>query len=598
MKSNYTIICLLILLSFSSCKKFLEPDPRDMLSPVNYYDTEQQMNNAIAGVYDILGRGQLYAYSLQTRLATEADEGFYASTSRTNGPQFYDLSSGDSEVLDFWTALYSGISRANAVLENINKPDMDETKRNAIHGEALFLRAYYHFLLVTNWGDVPLILSTAKSVEGNSVARTPAAQVYEQITKDMINAEALVPSITEVKIGGRVNKSAIRGILSRVYLYWAGYPLRNTAKYEDARNWAKKVMDDTEAAHDLNPSYSQVFINYAADKYDIKESIFEVEFATTGIYEHGQVGSWIGIRSSNADIGTAYGFIGASKKLYQLYKAGDLRRDRAVAPFYYNADGTKVYWTGTTFYGRSVGKWRREEETARPKLSQNTPINFALLRYSDVLLMFAEAESELNNGPTQACIDAVNKIRRRAWASGINTITITNQGAGYTSAPTVTISGGSGSGAVATAIITTGKVTGINLSPDPLTGVKLGSNYTSPPTISITGGGGTGATAVATIHQVSDADVLMMDKEDFLDLIKEERSRELCFEAMRKYDLIRWNILGITLNQMSNDIKSNAPDTYKYAGLSSSNFQPKNLVLPIPISEIALNKALVQTTGW
>ncbi|MNL47869.1 SusD family protein [compost metagenome] len=90
----------------------------------------------------------------------------------------------------------------------------------------------------------------------------------------------------------------------------------------------------------------------------------------------------------------------------------------------------------------------------------------------------------------------------------------------------------------------------------------------------------------------------MMDKDAFLDLIKEERSRELCFEAMRKYDLIRWNILGITLNQMSNDIKSNAPDSYKYAALSSSNFQPKNLVLPIPISEIALNKALVQTTGW
>src|SRR5690606_25950647 len=121
----------------------------------------------------------------------------------------------------------------------------------------------------------------------------------------------------------------------RVYLYWAGFPLRNTAKYENARYWAKQVMDDFESGHRLNPSYDQVFINYAQDKYDNKESIWEVEFATTGIYEHGQVGSWLGIRSTDAGIGTAYGFIGTTHTLFERYELGDERRDRAISPFYY-----------------------------------------------------------------------------------------------------------------------------------------------------------------------------------------------------------------------------------------------------------------------
>src|SRR5690606_30708580 len=120
--------------------------------------------------------------------------------------------------------------------------------------------------------------------------------------------------------------------------------------------------------------------------------------------------------------------------------------------------------------------------------------------FADVLLMFAEAENEVNGGPTPAAIEAVNRVRQRAWSSGVKTITVTNGGSGYTSAPKVTFSGGNGLEAEATAIVTDGKVTAINLARDS-TGIMFYAEgkYSSTPTISIEGGDGSGATATATI---------------------------------------------------------------------------------------------------
>jgi len=598
---RYIIASIMLLLSITSCKKFLDTKPLNVLAPVNYYNSEHDLRAALAGVYDILGKAPLYAYSMNVKYATEADEGFYYRSTQTTGPQVYNFTTSDPEVLNLWTTLYQGISRANALLDNVDKPTMDEIKRGNIKGEALFLRAYYYFLLVTNFGDVPLITKSVQSVADNNISRTPASKVYEQITSDMITAEGLVMPITDAKIGGIVNKSAVRGILARVYLYWAGYPLNNTAKYADARKWAQKVMDDATAGHALNPSFSQVFTNYAQNKYDIKESIWEAEFSskgTGGTSELGQIGSWIGIASSNATIGTAYGFICASPKLYNLYEPGDLRRSRSITPFTYAADGTKTYYTASnSLYGRCAAKWRREEETDVPKANQSTPQNFPILRYADVLLMFAEADNAVNNGPTQDAVKAVNLVRQRAWSEGIKNITITSGGSGYTSAPTVTFSGG-GTGATSTATISGGAVTAVVLDPDPNTGTKMGQ-YTSAPVITFTGGNGTGASATATIYTTADANIPTgLNKQDFLTLIQKERSRELCFEAMRKYDLIRWNIFLPTLKAIADDINTNAPATVKYTALGYSNAQQKNLLFPIPITEISLNPLLVQNPGW
>lgn len=606
MKIKYINIILTFLIVFSlvSCKKFLDTEPLDKMDPNKIFDKESQLEAALTAVYDVMGRGTLYGYSIVTRFATEADEGYFYSASRTTGPQFYNQSASDTEVLGTWSILYQGIFRANLVLNNIDKPEMDETRRNQIKGEALFLRSFYYFLLVSNWGDVPLILKPTESVEGNSIARSKAEDVYTQITNDMIEAEGLVRSVNGYKGAGHVTKSAVRGILARVYLYWAGYPLLNTSKYVDARLWSKKVIDDYEAGHRLNPSFDQVFINYAKELYDNKESILEVEFTDKGtvVLEYGQIGSWIGIRSSNAANPTAYGFIGTTATLYNRYSNGDLRRDRAISTYHYSGFEAKQFFPANQISRRYPGKWRREEEVGL-KINQNTPINYPLLRYSDVLLMFAEADYFVNNNtPTVDAYEAINKVRRRGYGKLLNgegnvsetlkSIIITNAGTGYTTAPTITINGGGGENATATATVANGQISAISIT-------SFGRKFTSLPTITVSGGGGSGAILTPVLSQVNDADLTGLSPADFFEELQEERSRELCFEGFRKYDLIRWGNIETKLKTVGAWIIANEAATYHYLTLSFDNFDKSlHTLLPIPQSEMSLNKLLTQNPGY
>jgi starch-binding outer membrane protein, SusD/RagB family len=481
---------------------------------------------------------------------------------------------------------------------------MDETKRSVIRGEALFLRAYYYFLLVQHWGDVPLVLKTVTTSAEAQVGETASAAIYEQIIKDMTEAETLVLPIQTLNFSGRVSKSAVRGILARVCLYMAGYPVNSTSKYTAARDWAKKVMDD--GGHALNDSYSQVFINLAQDKYDIKESIWEVEFwgnNTDAFVESGRLGSRNGIRCTDVDSGYSPGRINAFANFFYKYEVNDRRRDWNIAPFQFGTVAGKtarVYWTPAQIWNRNAAKYRRYYETLLPRNTNFTPFNFPVLRFSDVLLMFAEAENEINNGPTQAAIDAVNWVRRRGYGKtlygeGVKTITVNAQGTGYTTATTITITGGGGSGATAVPTISSGKITAITIT-------DIGQKYTSAPTITITGAG-SGATATATISAPNDADLAPTDiatKESFLAFLQQERSRELCFEALRKMDLIRWNIFVPTMKALSQDITANAPAAFKYAATTGANASAtsKYLLFPIPTYELSLNPLLTQNTDW
>ncbi len=301
MKTIKFFIAALVLSGTISCKKVLETKPMDFLSPVNSFNNEDDLNRALTAVYDVLGDGSMYSDYLYYQYDI-ADEGFYSLSTLLTGPQLHNFFASDANINATWRILYDGISRANLLLENIGKVQIDEAKKSVIRGEALFLRSYYYFLLVQYWGDVPLLLKTAKTPADAQVGETSSKEIYEQIIKDMTEAEGLVLPITTLNYSGRVSKSAVRGILARVCLHMAGYPVNDQSKYTAARDWAKKVMD--EGFHALNESYSQIFINLAQDKYDIKESIWEVEFwgnNTDAFTESGRLGSRNGIRCTDVD---------------------------------------------------------------------------------------------------------------------------------------------------------------------------------------------------------------------------------------------------------------------------------------------------------
>jgi hypothetical protein len=558
--------------------------------------------------------------------------------------------------------LYQGIERSNLLLENINKPDMDEEKRNVIKGEALFLRAYFHFLLVDHFGEVPLRISTTKSPLNTSIAPSSIKDIYAQIVTDMKEAETLVAPISSYNYNGHITKTAVQGILAKVFLTMAGSPLNDVSKYSEARDYALLVINS--GLHSLNPDYQQIFINHSKNIYDTKECIWEIEFTgdNTGIIRSaGKLGIDNGILSLSIDYpGFSYGDINSTKRLYNFYAAGDFRRDWSISSVRYTtvASGDRVAIekpvTSTSIYDRQIGKWRRKYEP-EPRNQYYNSTNFPVLRYADVLLMYAEAES-FTNGLNDAVYNAINQVRRRAFGfdpnapvatvSVVDKLTLSTTGnTGYLPTVTelpITFSGGNGLEAYGTALVgTTGKVTNLTLQ-------IPGKGFTSAPTViigdawapntvyavgkqvfngnnlytvtvagrstttgptelsgaslqTITGAEFTyaGARAQGTaVIATSVVDLANLSPGDFLTALKEERARELAFEAARAHDLKRWGEYVSSMESLKTEISESAPSTYKYAAAAAGNVTSRNVFFPIPANELSINILAKQNLGW
>lgn len=549
---KYILIALVAVLA-SSCEDFLNTEPVNKIALEQYYTDEEGLTQALAGVYDPLGAEALYGNNLYTYLEACTDEGFYARSAQTTGVQVYNFDFTDANIANMWSTLYDGINRANDLIAHINVPNMDEDKRKAILGEALFLRGYYYFMLVTRFGDVPLKTEPTTSPNGVQIVRTSTAEVYEQILKDMTEAEGKVNTATALGYPSRVSKTVVQGILARVCLQMAGYPLMDTSKYNDALVWTQKVIDSGEhalnvsfdsdpslapfnptiATNTSNNAYRQIFINQARDIYDIKECMWEIEFKGNredGYSETGRLGNNIGITMTGANfiatIGYSYGFIRGTGRMFNIYnKYGtgtmDLRRDWVLTTYTFNnTTGAKTAISKTSAYGRDCGKWRREYETLTPKNKNWTPINFPVLRYADILLMHAEAENQVN-GPANA-YEYVNQVRRRGFGLPIGTASLV-------------------------ADLPTG-----------------------------------------------------LDKAGFQQAIEDERMRELCFEGLRRSDLIRWNKFVSTMNTVGAEMSTTpTPANQQYGGLGGKNVTSRNVLYPIPSAEILSNKKIIENNpGW
>ena len=564
MKKIY-ILLVLAAITTSSCENFLNEEPIDKISLEQYYTNEEGLTQVLAGVYDPLGSANVYGNGINVTFEVGSDEGYYARASQTTGVMVYNFDPTNINISGLWTDLYTGINRANDLIAHIDVPKMDEAKRQQILGEALFLRGYYYFMLVTRWGDVPLKLMPTTSPNGVQIARTPTAQVYAQILKDMTDAEKIVATSSAIGYPSRVSKTVVEGILARVCLQMSGFPLNDTAKYADALAWSKKVIDSGE--HALNVSYStdpafnsfnqtiatvplnannayrQIFINAAQELYDIKESMWEVEFKgnrTDGYFDLGGLGSQIGIAitpsAANSPLynspGYCYGFVKGTARLFNKYDATgkDLRRDWNLTTYTFAVNNTTNVATKTVIpktvqYGRDVAKWRREYELLSIKNKNQTGINFPVLRYADVLLMYAEAENQVN-GPTTAAYNAINQVRRRGYGLPIGTPSLI-------------------------------------------------------------------------------ADFAGLNKASFQQAIEDERMRELCFEGLRRYDLIRWNKFVTTMNSIGAEMAA-APTTgpltsgnQQFGKTAGNNVTARNLLFPIPSNEILSNTLIKENNpGW
>jgi starch-binding outer membrane protein, SusD/RagB family len=528
MSLNMKKICLFIIaltMLTSGCKKFLATTPEDFVDPGKYFTKEQDAVLAFNAAYDNMTKQWFYSGYWQARMVACADDVFAILTGQF--PANFKSIATDGAYSSTWFTVYEAIERCNVLLANIDRVEGDAKRIGYIKGLGLFFRAYCFFFLVDQWGAVPLKLKPTVDANDIAIGRTPIKDVYAQILKDMTAAEALLPTTAAEQYGGAgyPAKTTCQGILARVCLTMAGEPLKDQTKWAEAKMWAQKVVDSKE--HSLNPDYPNIFINMISNKYDKKESLWEVDFVDVpGKTEHGYLGYLDGINGGPADTGNSVGQVRCTRILYNTYNAKDLRRDWNIATYQYTSAGARSYWSATALYDRHPGKFRLQY-SPMPRTTGRTPVNFPLLRYADVLLMLAEADNEVNDGPTPLAYECINQVRQRAWG-------------------------------------------------------KLLPGATNPDEANLTEG---------------------MDVIAFRQAIRDERLMEFPGEYLRKHDLIRWGIFLSTLQKMKADVNSttlpavssgNKTQITGFADLASE----RDLLWPIPASEIQFNRLMEQNPGW
>ncbi|WP_025143821.1 RagB/SusD family nutrient uptake outer membrane protein [Pedobacter jeongneungensis] len=608
--SKMALVGLIILTSFISCKKSVETTPYSSFTSASIFKSVAEAYSATLGVYETMKTPDTYAWYIPLVYDADTDVEFLSPGNTVNDwreVSHYYYTPGNSLFYSTWSALYNGIDRANVVIERIPQMDLynngteaQKTDLKRMLGEAKFLRGFYYAELVRLWGDVPFKIKSSVTGDELRLPLTDRYEIYGQIIKDMQEAIEVLPAT--IATDERINKFGAKAMLARVALFAGGYSLRadgtmqRPADYTRFYQIAQTQVNDVIASglYQLNPSYSQVFKNQSQQVFEPKESLFEMSFYTPAITTTSS--SSFGFFNGPSTVVGVYGgslyrtFVPAS--FYTSFADGDLRRDFSIARYSLDVNGNRVpLLTARQDEQWAPQKWSKEYQKNSSLEKSYTNVNYVAMRYADVLLMKAEIDNELNNGPTPDAYNAVNTVRRRAFGtntpgSGIN-ITLGAGGTGYTAATSITING-AGTDAYAAPVITSGKITAITI-------LNQGGGYTSVPTVTINGAG-TGATATATLlpkKNNSDADLPAgLSKADFLQRIQNERSWELCFEGMRRADLIRWNLLGDKIKATQDALKAIRP---QYAYVAGTNFvKGKHELYPFPQNEKDVNKNITR----
>lgn len=389
----YTILLATALLG--SCSEgFLDLKPISTATSDNFYKTADDFKNALNGGYAGLQSAGLVGNSYVFGEITSDNTVPVASGSVTDQDEFdrFYIKTTNPFIAGRWNDGYSVIARYNTILDKIGGVAMDETLKNRYIAETKFLRAVVYFSLVQTFGDIPLILKpVATPDEGYAFGRTPKADVYAQIEKDLTEAEAILPVTYPAADIGRATKGAAKAFLGKVYL--------TQKKFAPAASKLKEVIDSDIYA--LLPSYADVF--KVANKNN-KESVFDVQYKSGGA---GEGNAWPNAfapqNSGNAVI--AFGGDGNNQPTLDIinaYESGDLRKDVSVASSYTNAAGQIIP-------DRFIKKYYDV-----PVAKNDNGNNIPLIRYADVLLMYAEALNEAGYQSGGEAFTTLNLVRTRA----------------------------------------------------------------------------------------------------------------------------------------------------------------------------------------
>lgn len=407
----------IITTTFCSCKKYLDLAPISNQASNTFFKNESDIDQALTGVYNGL---LTFPDVINYNLSECHTNNFYLESVEAARDYFtinhFEVTPQLAMISTAWTNSYRLIGRANAILDVIdNIPFLDATKKAREKAEAQFLRGYAYFELVKLFGAVPLIDKTVTSSEVLNYPRVGIDTVYNFIINELQNAATVLPyQYTTATDKGRVTKLSALGMLGKVHMFMAGYPLKQTDHFATAKAILKQVIDQEKVNWDFAPTYAELFKTANDNKYHL----FEVQHISGGQgYGSPIPGQVVPIDMTTSLLpnGSYYISGAPSRDLINSYEPGDKRMFATIDTLYRNKSNV---WTRKDW----VRKFLDSSVAATTKSNQDWPVNFPLLRSEDVMLLYAEAINE-TSGPTAEAIAIVNRIRTRAGLGNINPAT-------------------------------------------------------------------------------------------------------------------------------------------------------------------------------
>ncbi len=495
MKQNiikYSFFALFaIATTLFSCKKYLEVESPSRVDLDQLFENIDNINSTVLSIYSKAAGRNVYGGNLPTQFSTGGDDFWVRGSASYNRNDVsaistYNPGSGNAALLATFSQLYEGLERANIVCKNLPASSMykngsveQKFRLKNYYGEALALRSLFYFELIRHWGDVPASFVPAADREDLFFGHTNRDSTYKQVLNDLKLASDLLPWRSELSAYKtfRFTKGAVKALRARVALFRGGFSLRTDTKLMERRpdyiDYYKIAFDECNDIiksnqHALNPVYENIFksLHSGTARFDdANEIMFEVAM-------------WGSINDSDLSRTYGFGFVGSTwggggggaralpTYFYEFARGTDVRRDVTVPSF--NVNTTANNKLLLRLHDLQCGKFRKswtQFDAASPSLTFG--VNWPVVRFADVLLMYAEAANELQDFTSGFItpLEALQRVQRRAY--------------------------------------------GTNPIPTTLT-----------------------------------------DKANFFKAINKERLLEFGGEGIRRYDLIRWNLLDITIKDV------------------------------------------------
>ncbi len=427
-----------LLWSAASCEDWLDMPSESKADSSSVFSSVSRAEMAVVGAYYYL-----HTQELGYQLLMGTDESVSTESNSKYNVSNYDYTATSTMLSSTYTNMYTAIEYANVCIRNLPEMSVSESEEatvNVLLGECYAIRGYAYWNIMRWYGDVPYQDVPTSELTTFSSSRVSRDTIYDRCIADLQRAVELLPWRSESTLATtpeRFTKNAAYGILARVALYAAGYSLRwdlSTVPYDAStcrvaqRDDQSRITELYQIAADACREVISRGENYLLDDYDqIFRDLGNQTYNWESMFEYG----WFGANSAdvrtgytngiptsgtdNVELGKGGSQMMAMPTFYFEYEEGDQRRDVAICNYGLNLSDNNNSYQMNTYAGMGVGKYRINWKTSRGTSDSRRDINWPILRYADVLLMYAEALNELNNGPTAEAISAVREVRLRAF---------------------------------------------------------------------------------------------------------------------------------------------------------------------------------------